>query len=222
MVTAAESVLRGTNIDVLKTDITLGLKSAFNDLKKISGYEQVKIGAEQIKTESDLIIENYINDVSNKVKILYMLLGLMATSTGYLLWELTYIYNTRKDFNVKIDEYVKDYLRERKEAQDDNDIFRDSDQYYDDDKEQRATRSNQGTRSKQGTRSNLLPYKPTGANVSNVIPKSKTRTTRSNKQEETGIKQLPYYPPTGGNKKSRKNKTKKNKRKNRKNKTYKK
>ena len=129
MVTAAESVLRVTNIDVLKTDITLGLKSAFNDLKKISGYDQVKISAEQIKTESDLIIENYINDVSNKVKILYMLSGLLATSTGYLLWELTYIYNTRKDFNVKIDEYVKDYLRKLEETQNDNKTFRNSDQY---------------------------------------------------------------------------------------------
>lgn len=217
MVTAAESVIRVTNIDVLKHDITLGLKSAFNDLKKISGYYQIKIGAEQIKTASDLIIENYINDVSNKVIILNMLLGLLATSTGYLLWELIYIYNTRKDFNKKRDEYVIDYLRKLKEVQDDNDIFRDSDQYDDDDKEQRATRS------KQGTRSNLLPYKPTGANVSNVKQKNKTRTTISNKQqEETGIKQLPYYPPTGGNKKSLKNKTKKNKRKNRKNKTYKK
>ena len=149
MVTAAESVLRVTNIDVLKTDITLGLKSAFNDLKKISGYYQIKIGAEQIKTESDLIIENYINDVSNKVKILYMLLGLMATSTGYLLWELTYIYNTRKDFNVKIDEYVKDYLRKLNETQNDNKKFRNSDQYgyYEKQKKTatRPTRINKGT-----------------------------------------------------------------------------
>ena len=219
MVTAAESVLRVTNIDVLKHDITLGLKSAFNDLKKISGYYQIKIGAEQIKTASDLIIENYINDVSNKVKILYMLLGLMATSTGYLLWELTYIYNTRKDFNLKIDEYVKDYLRKLKETQNDNDIFRNSDQYgyYKKQKPRTAARPNQGT-------NNQITYQTVEVDddVNEIQPlKAAPRTTRSNKQpEETGIKQITYK--KGGNKKSRKNKTKKNKTKNRKNKTYKK
>jgi hypothetical protein len=251
MVTAASAVLRVTDIDVLKNDIMNALKIAFKHLKTLSGYNQVKIGAEQIKIESDLIIKNYINDVSNKVKILYMLLGMLATSSGYLLWELKYIYNTREYFKEKIAKYVKaykeDYSQRQNEAQYDNEIFRDS-EYDDDDKEQRATRS-KGTRkgskskgSNQGSNNQIkysnevddeipqpqgtidqLTYNPTGANVSNVIPKSKipTRKTRSNKQEETGIKQLTYI-PKGGNKKSRKNKTKKNKRKNRKNKTYKK
>ena len=231
MVTAAESVLRFTDIDVLKTDITLGLESAFNDLKKISGYNQVKIGAEQIKTESDLIIKNYINNVSNKVKILYMLLGLLATSTGYLLWELTYIYNTRKDFNVKIDEYVKDYLRKLNETQNDNKKFRNSDQYgyYEKQKPRTATRT--ATRINKGTNNqinketnNQIKYQTFEVDEDDEVDnddeiqplKAAPRTTRSNKQGNL----ISYIP--GGNKKSRKNKTKKNKTKNRKNKTYKK
>jgi hypothetical protein len=216
MVTATESLLRVTNIDVLKADIMIALQFAYQDLKKISGYKQIQIGAEQINRESDLIIKKYINDVSNKIKILYMLLAMLATSSGYLLWELKYIYNTRKDLNAKIEEYEYAYKNYSQQQ----------DGYYE------PPGSNQGTR--KGSKNKTKPINPDKlthlkAYVDDVSDDDKQPqpqpqpTTRSSKQgKETGIKQLTYIQKKGGNKKSRKNKTKKNKRKNRKNKTYKK